>query len=280
MIQDISPKQMFVDYRDEDIQSQDRIIVIDESEVVVFSEQEEALFPTFGEVKSLQEIQAQEMQYLFAVDSQRYFLYTGSQVNLLSKGHERMSRRDLFENFSNAIGFIAYTAGHVYDWYKTNKYCGSCGQLMSQRSHERGLNCEACGLIKYPQISPVVIVAIQNQDKLLLTKYANSTYNRYALVAGFVEIGETLESAVKREVMEEVGLQVQNIRYFDSQPWGITGGLLTGFFAEVQGDDQITLDTEELKEGVWMSREEMPALYENEKSLTRTMMHAWFNNEH
>jgi NAD+ diphosphatase len=104
-----------------------------------------------------------------------------------------------------------------------------------------------------------------------MTQYANREYRNYALIAGFAEIGESLEQTVRREVMEEVGLRVKNIQYYKSQPWPFTDTLLAGFFAELDGDDTITIDEEELAIGVWMPREDIPEP-ENSISLTGEMM--------
>ena len=102
------------------------------------------------------------------------------------------------------------------------------------------------------------MVGITNGDKLLLTKYSKGIYKRYGLVAGFVEIGETLEQTIQREVMEEVGLKVKNIRYYKNQPWAFSSSLLVGFFADLDGADIVTLDQNELSEAVWLSRTEIP----------------------
>ena len=131
--------------------------------------------------------------------------------------------------------------------------------------------CPACGQIEYPKICPAVIVAVTHGDKLLLTRYANRPFRGYALIAGFVEIGETLEDTVHREVMEEVGVKVKNLRYYKNQPWAFTDTLLTGFYCELDGDPDITLDHNELCEGVWLSREEIPSR-ENDISLTAEMI--------
>ena len=132
------------------------------------------------------------------------------------------------------------------------------------------LKC-SCGNMIFPKIAPAVIVGVTKGDEILLTKYANRTYTRYALIAGFTEIGETAEETVRREVMEEVGLKVKHITYYKSQPWGFDSNLLFGFFCEVDGDSGIRLDREELAVGEWVRRQDVPA-YTEGLSLTHEMM--------
>ena len=104
-----------------------------------------------------------------------------------------------------------------------------------------------------------------------MSKYAGREFKKYALLAGFNEIGESIEETVRREVMEEVGLKVKNIRYYKSQPWSFTDTLLLGFFCELDGDDTITLDQDELALAEWFEREKMP-VKEEDLSLTNEMM--------
>ena len=127
---------------------------------------------------------------------------------------------------------------------------------------------------EYPKISPAVIVAITNKDKLLMSRYAHGTYRRFALIAGYVEIGETFEDCVRREVMEEVGLKVKNIRYYKSQPWAFSDTVMIGFTAELDGDDTIRLQEEELSEAGWYTREQVIA-YEPCLSVGHEMMAAF-----
>ena len=111
-----------------------------------------------------------------------------------------------------------------------------------------------------------------------MSKYAGREFKKYALLAGFNEIGESIEETVRREVMEEVGLKVKNIRYYKSQPWSFTDTLLLGFFCELDGDDTITLDQDELALAEWFEREKMP-VKEEDLSLTNEMMMAFKNGD-
>ena len=131
--------------------------------------------------------------------------------------------------------------------------------------------CDRCHQMEYPKISPAVIIAVTDGNRLLLSKYNGRTYKKYALLAGFTEIGETLEQTVSREVMEEVGLKVKNLRYYKSQPWSFSGTLLFGFFCDVDGDDTLTVDHEELSMAQWVERDKIPD-QGNNISLTKEMM--------
>lgn len=125
---------------------------------------------------------------------------------------------------------------------------------------ERAMRCPVCGNLVYPTISPAVIVAVTHGDRLLLTKYSRpGAYRNYALIAGFAEIGEPLEDTVRREVMEEVGLPVKNIRFYKSQPWSFSSSLLSGFYCDLDTDDEtVTLQADELGEGTWFDRANLP----------------------
>lgn len=133
------------------------------------------------------------------------------------------------------------------------------------------MRCPACGNLVFPRIAPAIVAAVQHDGKLLLTKYAHGDGN-YALVAGFVEIGETAEECVAREVMEETGLRVKNVRYYDSQPWGFAGNLMLAYTAELDGEDaEINCDESELAVAEWVSPEKIPEIFDY-SSLTREMI--------
>ena len=145
-------------------------------------------------------------------------------------------------------------------------------------SKERMLYCEFCHNMEFPKICPAVIIGVTDGDKILMSKYAGRTYKKYALLAGFTEIGETLEETVQREVMEEVGLKVKNIRYYKSQPWSFTDTLLMGFYCDLDGGAAITLDREELAMAEWFQRDEIPVEPERD-SITNEMIIRFKNGE-
>lgn len=125
--------------------------------------------------------------------------------------------------------------------------------------------------MEYPKICPAVIIGVTDGDRILMSKYAGRTYKKYALLAGFTEIGETVEQTVAREVMEEVGLKVKNIRYYKSQPWAFSDTLLMGFYCDLDGEDKITLDQNELALAEWFERDEIP-VEPSRDSLTNEMI--------
>ena len=121
---------------------------------------------------------------------------------------------------------------HLWAWYGRNRFCGRCAHPLVPDAAERALRCEGCGLVVYPAIAPAVIVAITRGDSILLARSVRSTFRHYSLISGYVEVGETLEHAVRREVMEEVGLRLGALRYLGDQPWGVSGSQMFAFQAE------------------------------------------------
>ncbi len=147
---------------------------------------------------------------------------------------------------------------HLRNWYTQNRYCGNCGSKTQQKQDERALICHNCNTTIYPKISPAVIVAIICNDKILLARNANFTGGWFSLIAGYTDIGETLEETVIREVKEEVGIDVKNIRYYKSQPWPLSGSMMIGFVAEADENQPIQIDEKEIAEAAWFKRDNLP----------------------
>ena len=275
MIQDIFPAKFYNHYEEQKPCASDSAFLFSEGKVLArYNQCAQSLnFPTCGDFSA----QPLTATYLFAIDNQKYFLILEKAE--LPAGLSDFSfytlrqLRDLpLAPEAKTSLFAAFSAYHLWKWYDDNKFCGHCGKPLVHDTVERALCCSDCKSKIYPRINPAVIIGILNQkkDKILITKYRTG-YAHSALVAGFTEFGETLEQTVEREVMEEVGLNVKNIRYYKSQPWALAQDLLAGFFCEVDGDETIRMDESELKYAEWVSREEVE-LQPNNYSLTNEMM--------
>ena len=213
-----------------------------------------------------------ECRYLFALDGIPCYLDM-EQTEVAPTGLEWVGVKALRRRAEGPreIIFAVWTAFQLYNWYRDNRFCGRCGAQTHLARDERAVQCPSCGRRIYPRIIPAVIVGVTNGDQILLTKYKGRDIPYYALVAGFTEIGETLEQTVEREVMEETGLRVKNIRYYKSQPWAIVDDLLAGFYCDVDGPADIRMDESELKEALWVPREHVTG-QPNDFSLTNEMM--------
>lgn len=213
-------------------------------------------------------------EYLFSIDEIPYFMVRSAEGDPALKLAEEENQETFQEDGSGKFSFqgpayfrimqpeyqafAAITAVQLFRWKESRKFCGCCGSRTEDSRTERALVCTKCGHTEYPKICPAVIVAVTDGDRLLMSRYKGRAYRGYALIAGFVEIGETFEETVRREVMEEVGLKVKNIRYYKSQPWAFTDTEMIGFFAELDGDDAIRLQEDELSEAGWYRRDEIP----------------------
>lgn len=162
-----------------------------------------------------------------------------------------------FRHMPFDAGAIITSASHLWNWYRRNHFCGACSMPLTHCADERALRCPACGELFFPMIAPAVIVAITCGDYILVARNAHSEWKHYALIAGYVEVGETTEHAVRREVLEEVGLEIHAPRYLGDQPWGISGSLMFAFHAEADMNAPIRLQESELSDAKWLHRDEI-----------------------
>ena len=167
--------------------------------------------------------------------------------------------RNLFDSLDDALYRLAVVAVQVVDWDRLHQFCGRCGEKTVYKEGVRAKECRRCGLISFPRLSPAVIVAVERGRKLLLARANRFPAHFYSVLAGFVEPGETLEEAVAREVKEEVGVEVTNIRYFGSQPWPFPDSLMIGFTAQYAGGE-ISIDEAEIVEAGWFEADSLPSL--------------------
>ncbi len=238
-----------------------------EKEMLVLETAEGFRYPTVAEVGS------QNLYFAFLIDDTAFFV--GDEIGDKAPDLDGFVYCDQgrFRNLKPQwLAFAGITGMQLIRWLKTQKYCGCCGTKLTHSTWERAFICPSCKKTTYPKIMPAVIVAITHGDKILVTAYADRPSRGFALVAGFAELGEPIEQTVKREVMEEVGLEITNLRFYKSQPWSFSDTLLMGFYCDLVGDDEtVHLDQNELKEGRWIKREDLPDRT-GEASLTAEMM--------
>lgn len=255
MIQEIAPHRYDNTYRIQTPHAEDILLYFNGQEVLIQHTDEGDTLPRFAAFD--QEVRSQA-QYLFSIDAFGFYL-----VKLLEvpkTGFSMQSTR-IFRNFDPQwMAFGGITGSQIYRWEKAHRFCGKCGSVTRDSETERALVCTKCGYTEYPKISPAIIVAIRHGEKLLLARNVSSPPDKFALIAGFVEVGESFEQTVRREVMEEVGIKVKNIRYYKSQPWSFSDSVMIGFTAELDGEDEtLFLQESELAEARWFTRDEVPA---------------------
>ncbi|MCR5735802.1 MAG: NAD(+) diphosphatase [Lachnospiraceae bacterium] len=298
MIHEIYPDHYDPEYINRKAEPSNLALCCKGNRVFACYENGEIHFPTF---KELSEITGEDISvlidaswYLFSISGQAYLTteadlsgineYKNSEELFKASENEDkhyflMSIHSLRELSPMLTVYAAATGVHMVSWRNSRKYCGCCGSKARPSDTERAMVCEKCGMVEYPKISPAIIVAITNGDKILLVRNKLTYYKKLALVSGFVEIGESFEDALVREVKEEVGINVKNIRYYRNQPWGMSGAQMIGYTAELDGDDTITMQESELSEASWYTRDEVPD-YRHVLSVGNELIYAFKHKEY
>ena len=257
MIQDIHPHRFSNQYlANKAIGETDYIFHYQGNTLLLKANGEELAIP---QKKDFPEISGEmESVFLFSLNEVSCFLVWDD----LKADESRFEYKDIsFFRTTNQkeIAWISVVGLHLRNWYLQNKFCGKCGSKTQHKNDERAIVCPSCNTVVYPKISPAIIVAIISDDKILLAHNANFVGNWYSLIAGFVDVGETLEETLVREVKEEVGLDVWNIRYYKSQPWALSGSMMIGFIAEADANQPICIDGKEITDASWFSRGNLPS---------------------
>lgn len=172
----------------------------------------------------------------------------------------------VFENLRSVFSLLpeehlelANRAIQIVEWDRDHQFCSRCRAATEIQDGERSRKCPRCGLIAYPRLSPAVIVLVERGDEILLARSPHFLPGVYSTLAGFVEPGETLEQTVAREIEEEVGVRVRDVRYFGSQPWPFPNSLMIGFRARYAGGD-LMLDPDEIEDAGWFRADTLPKL--------------------
>ena len=192
----------------------------------------------------------QRTQYLGVLGEHHCFSAELAVDAVAPQGWTWQGLRALFGALDEAQFALAGRALQIVDWDRTHQYCGACGKATAARTTERSRECPGCGLVVYPRLAPAVMGLVRREKMLLLARAPRFPKDMYSALAGFVEPGETLEQCLEREVHEEVGIKVRNVRYFASQPWPFPHSLMIAFFADYHSGE-IRVDGTEIEDAQW-----------------------------
>ena len=249
MLQDIRPHRLDISFHPAAPGPKSRALVFDRDQLLAAVHRDQLALPRVADCTG-----AERATFLFRLDETDFFLLPAPAA---AAGFSMQPVALLRTAGPKETAFAALTGYQLYKWYRDNRYCGRCGGPLIPLAGERALRCDRCGNTVYPRIAPVVIVGVTDGDRLLMTRYAGGDYRDWALVAGFVEVGETPEDAARREVLEETGVQIRDLRYVAAQPWAFSESLLLGFFARLEGPAALTVQRSELAEAAWIPRAEI-----------------------
>ncbi|MBR3669558.1 MAG: NAD(+) diphosphatase [Fibrobacter sp.] len=271
MIHEIAPHKLHNAFRTQDPTPYDYFIRIRDNKILLKKTASNYTIPRIKDFPDL------PCHYLIAIDGCAYFLDDSEDNAPISGSYEFVPNRilrtlgDRLERLGGSVAF------HIAHWESLNKFCGHCGHTMERSKTERAMVCPHCNNTVYPRISPVVIVAVHNADKLLMARNLDHPdKSRLFLISGFVEIGESLEQAVHREVMEEAGINIKNVKYFGSQPWPFSDSLIAGFTAELDGDETLKIQESEIEIATWVQREDIPE-YDTSVSISSCLIEDFRN---
>lgn len=208
-------------------------------------------------IKDLSDLELNSIQYLGYINDENCFCGELNKDAIIPNSMCLRKLKSLTHQLPNDMFWLAGKAIQIVNFNNDHKYCGRCGTLTQSLNIEISKKCPKCGLVNYPRISPAIIVAVVNDGKLLLAHNNAYPKNLYSVVAGFVEVGETFEECVVREVREETGITVKSIKYFGNQPWPFPNSLMIGFTCEYESG-KIQVDGKEIGHAEWYSSAEMP----------------------
>lgn len=225
------------------------------------------------------ELPIKDLQCLGAYDRKNYYCGTIDD-DYRCEDFEYISLREFLEKNPDYNKFlIASKAFMLVNHIRENRKCGRCGSdmMVVEEGNDRSIRCSSCSNIVWPTNAPAIIVGVTKGDKLLLAHNNRFEEGVYSLIAGFLEMGESLEQCVKRELLEETGIKVDNIKYFGSQPWPFPNSMMIGFTADYLSGE-IEVDNDEILEAKWFSKEEIPGKYIKSRSIGSKLIEDFMKN--
>lgn len=212
--------------------------------------------PIYGELKAIKHLILRS-NYMGRLDRRPVFAMEVDESTPDPQPLAFQPLRGTFGTLDEGAWLLAGRAAMIVDWDRCHQFCGACGERTSYLDHERAKCCPSCDLVAYPRVSPAVIVLVERGDEVLLARGTHLSAGMYALIAGFVEAGESLEDGVHREIREEVGIEVDDITYFGSQPWPFPHSLMVGFTAQYKSGE-IAIEPNELEDAKFFRPDELP----------------------
>ena len=228
------------------------------NKLLVQSDEERSSVP-FLEDPSLLKLEIMRWQFLGKLDGRHCYSAECVPDARAPEGMSFEGLRPLFSHLDDRVFRLAGRAFQIMNWDRTHQFCSQCGHSTKDKGDEIAKLCPACGFTSFPVMSPAVIVAVTRGDKILLARAGRFPKEMYSVLAGFVEPGESLEECIRREVEEEVGVEVTNIRYFGSQAWPFPNSLMIGFTAEYAGGE-IRIDEKEIVDAGWFRADNLPKI--------------------
>jgi NAD+ diphosphatase len=213
------------------------------SKLLVAAESSSVIIPCLTDFSGLG-LTALSQHYLGLLDDRPCYAVEVSEEGSPPAGMAFEGLRQVYGRLDEDLFWVAARAIQIVDWDRTHQFCGRCGVPMELQKAERAKKCPKCGLLHFPRLAPAIIVLVERGDRLLMARSRHFASGMYSVLAGFVEPGESLEEAVEREVKEEVGITVKDIRYFGSQSWPFPHSFMIGFTAIYAGGEILIDDTE------------------------------------
>ena len=232
--------------------------VFRESKLLVYQEPSPVRPPCLVDLEELG-LTALSEQYLGRLDNRPCYAAEVAEGTIPPPDMTFEGLRQVYGRLDEDLFWIATRAVQIVDWDRTHRFCGRCGVPLNTKTTERAKECPQCGLLHFPRLAPAIIVLVERGNELLLARSRHFMPGMYSVLAGFVEPGESLEEAVVREVREEVGIEIKDIKYFGSQPWPFPHSLMIGFTASYAGGE-ISLDDDEIENAGWFAVDNLPRI--------------------
>lgn len=250
--------------------------VVQNEQLVIRQTGDELSIPRSSDLESL-EAALEDAQFFGQAAGASCFLATLPGAASLPEGLVRRGLYEILKLVPTELCLAAGCAAQLIRWNRNHLFCGRCGKPTVEKPDERARECLDCGVDFYPRLSPAVIVAVVRDERLLLATSERFRADFWSVLAGFVEPGENLEECVTREVFEEVGITVTNVRYFASQPWPFPDSLMLGFTAEYAGGE-IRADGNEISEAGWFGADDLPQI-PSKVSIARDLIDWFLENQ-